>query len=258
MGDLLGNDIEKLSPLESAMLILSTIYHDIGMVYSDNELQNISNEPTFQIFLEKYTQAKLEYEENNKTPTNNLIEWYCRWMHATRVWVYLNKVNTTIPLRWENISIKDNLGFLCESHNYSVEEIVSKLNIFKNDYLGKCDLVFCAILLRLADILDFDNSRTPKSVYEFLELGHPKNKLDGFSKIEWEKHLNSNGFEFIRENDNLKVIFSATTPHPSIEIAIRSFIQNINSELIACQKLQKHCSKNGKNIFFLMQLILKI
>lgn len=247
MGDLLGDDVTKLSPLECAMLLLSAIYHDIGMVYSDNELQNIGNEQEFKVFLGENTRAKLEYEENEQKPTAGLIEWYCRWMHAKRVWVYLNVSYTSTPLRWDNVSIKDKLGHLCESHNLSVQDIISDLDTFNNDYLGKCDLVFCAILLRLADILDFDNSRSPKSVYEFLDLDNPKNKLDAYSKIEWEKHLNSNGFEFKREAANLKVLFSATTPHPNIEVAIRSFIQTINSELAACKKLQKFCSEKWKD-----------
>lgn len=247
MGDLLGEDVVKLSALECAMLILSTVYHDIGMVFNDAELDNVSNEPEFKVFLEENTRAKLEYEENDQKATQALIEWYCRWMHAKRVWIYLNKANSANPLRWDNVSIKDKLGHLCESHNLTFQEIISDLDTFNNDYLGKCDLIFCSILLRLADILDFDNSRSPKSVYEFLELDNPKNKLDAYSKIEWEKHLNSNGFEFKRENGNLKVLFSATTPHPNIELAIRSFIQTINSELFACRRLQKFVSEKWKS-----------
>lgn len=241
MGDLLGEDVLKLSTLEAAMLVLSAIYHDIGMVYKKSEIEKITNESEFTIFLDQNTKAKLQYEENDRKPTDELIEWYCRWMHAKRVWVYLNS-SSAPSFQWGNISIKEKLGYLCESHNFSVQEIITDLDTFNNDYLGKCDLVFCTVILRLADILDFDNSRSPKSVYEFLDLGNPKNASDSYSKIEWEKHLNSNGFEFKREQGNLKLMFSATTQHPNIEIAIRNFIQTINFELASCQKLQKFCS----------------
>lgn len=241
MGDLLGEDVLKLSALECTMLILSTIYHDIGMVYKNSELQNITKENEFSIFLDENTKAKLEYEENDHIPTDGLIEWYCRWMHAKRVWVHLNSASAP-SFQWGNVSIKEKLGYLCESHNFDVQQIISDLDTFNNDYLGQCDLMFCAILLRLSDILDFDNSRSPKSVYEFLDLGNPKNALDSYSKIEWEKHLNSNGFKFKREEGNVKLLFSASTPHPNIEVAIRNFIQIINFELASCQKLQKFCS----------------
>lgn len=244
IGNLLGPHIQKLTALECAMLLLSAVYHDIGMVYSKEDLSVISTEPKFQIFLQENARAMVEYEENDRKSNDSLIEWFCRSMHAERVWVHLNKVDSIIPLRWENVSIKNSLGNLCESHNFSVDRIISERSNFNNDYLGKCDLVFCSILLRLADILDFDNTRSPKSVYEFLDLDNPKNKLDAFSQLEWEKHLNSNGFVFnwSINDDVVKTVFSATTPHPNIEIAIKSFIGTITSELASCYKLQKFCS----------------
>ncbi|WP_312746692.1 HD domain-containing protein [Sphingobacterium multivorum] len=243
MGDLLGPDVNKLSALECGMLLLSAVYHDIGMVFSSGELDAIGTEPDFHQFLKKNTRAMLDYEENGRQPTEALIEWYCRWMHAKRVWIYLNNAPIDMPLRWGNTVIKQNLGFLCESHNMWVDEIIADYRHFHNDYLGQCDLMFCVILLRLADILDFDNSRTPKSVYEFLDLDNPKNKLDSISKIEWEKHLNSGGFQFRRNGEIVEAIFSATTPHPNIEVAIKEFIRTINSELTACNKLRKYCSE---------------
>lgn len=244
MGELLGSHVKKLTALESAMLLLSAVYHDLGMVYSENELSVICSEPRFQNFLQENPRAMLEYELNDRQINDGLTEWYCRSMHAERVWVYLNKINSKTPLKWGNASIKEGLGHLCESHNFSVEKIISELPNFKSQYLGHCDLIFCSILLRLADIFDFDNTRSPKSVYEFLDLDNPKNKLDAFSKLEWEKHLNSNGFVFDWgiSDDKLKAVFSATTPHPNIEVAMRSFIATINSELASCHKLQRFCS----------------
>ncbi|WP_313187168.1 HD domain-containing protein [Sphingobacterium siyangense] len=248
IGDLLGPEIEKLDALECAMLLLATVYHDIGMVFNTDEIDNILSEPQFETFLEENTSAMLEFEDNNRQGTPGLIEWYCRWMHAKRVWKYLNKIHAKIPLMWENISIKTNLGYLCESHNWGIEKIISNLSDFSSEYLGKCDLAFCAILLRLADVLDFDNTRSPLSVYEFLDLENPKNNLDTISKIEWQKHLTSNGFKFIREENTLRAIFSATPKHPNIEVAIKNFIRYIDYELNACIKLQKFCSKRWQNV----------
>lgn len=247
MGDLLGPDVSKLSGLECSMLLLSAVYHDIGMVFKSSELNDIGNERNFHIFLEKHSKAMLEFEENDRQPTAELIEWYCRWMHADRVWIYLNSTPQDIQLKWGNAVIKQHLGYLCESHNMWVDDIIAVNERFHNDYLGKCDLMFCVILLRLADILDFDNSRTPKSVYEFLDLDNPKNKLDSVSKIEWEKHLNSDGFQFRRNGDVVEAIFSATTDHPNIEAAIKDFIGTINSELLACNKLRRFCSVKWQN-----------
>lgn len=247
IGDLLGPDLEKLSALECAMLLLSTVYHDIGMVFNVEEIDNIVNEHEFEIFLKENSSAMLQYEDNNCKPNSGIVEWYCRWMHAKRVWTYLNKIQANIPFIWENVSVKESLGYLCESHNWGINDIISNLQFFNTEYLGKCDLVFCSILLRLADIFDFDNTRSPQSVYEFLDLDNPKNKLDTISKIEWQKHLSSNGFHFIREENRTKVIFSATSKHPNIEESIKTFINYIDNELSACHKLQQFSSKKWHN-----------
>ncbi|WP_069661365.1 HD domain-containing protein [Arcticibacter eurypsychrophilus] len=128
IGDLLGDDVTELTALECAMLILSTVYHDIGMVYNDKELEKIGTKSDFKLFLDRNTKAQLEYEENQNKPTAGLIECYCRWMHAKRVWIYLNISNSSTPLKWDNISIKDALGSLCESHNLSVKDIIVDLD----------------------------------------------------------------------------------------------------------------------------------
>lgn len=44
MADLLGNDIDKLSRDEAAMLIMSACCHDIGMSYSDKEKEELLND----------------------------------------------------------------------------------------------------------------------------------------------------------------------------------------------------------------------
>src|SRR5262249_21181094 len=67
---------------------------------------------------------------------------------------------------------------------------------FTTNLLGQCDLKFCAIILRLADVLDFDNSRSPDEVYRYLGLSRRATRREVVSDVEWLKHLNSNGFVF--------------------------------------------------------------
>jgi HD-GYP domain-containing protein (c-di-GMP phosphodiesterase class II) len=46
MGKLLGDEIKNITALEGAILILSAYYHDIGMVFRENERNNLSKEPS--------------------------------------------------------------------------------------------------------------------------------------------------------------------------------------------------------------------
>jgi len=248
MGELLYDQLEKLTGLEAAMLILSAVYHDIGMVFSPEELATIIQEPDFEIFLKSNTGARLQYEENKRVAAPELVEWYCRWMHAKRVWVFLDKAERTIPFLWNDVPFKVELGHVCESHNESVDYIKRHDDLFAQDFLGRCDLTFCALLLRLADILDFDNSRTPQSVYEFLELDKSKKGSDAVSDMEWQKHLSSKGFTFQRENGRTKLLFIAVPEQPKVEIGIRNFIKVIDSELNACARLLKFCSGRWQSL----------
>ncbi|RZK11588.1 MAG: hypothetical protein EOO43_19260 [Flavobacterium sp.] len=245
MGELLGGAVNKLTSLECAILILSAVYHDIGMVFNQKDIERISLEDEFTTFLKANIKAELIYEENGRRITADLVEWYCRWAHAKRVWIFLNLHKGEMEFRWDNVSFKDALGYVCESHNESVEYLKDDIK-FDTNFLTKCDLRFCSVILRLADILDFDNSRSPKSVYEYLEIDSPKNHSESISKDEWNKHLNSAGFSFNRDAFPL-VYFKASPPHPYIEVGIRKFIAIIEAELYSSSKILKYCSSKWRD-----------
>lgn len=248
MGELLHGQLDKLTGLEAAMLILSAVYHDIGMVFSPEELKAIVKEPEFEEFLRANASARLQYEEHHRAASPELVEWYCRWMHAKRVWIFLDKAEQQTPFLWNEVPFKTELGNVCESHNESVEYIKRHDKVFETAFLGQCDLRFCALMLRLADILDFDNSRTPQSVYEFLELDKAKKGSDAVSEAEWQKHLSSKGFTFQRDAGHTRLIFIAIPEQPKVEISIRSFIKVIDTELNACARLLKFCSPKWQSL----------
>ena len=243
IGELLGNEIKQLTSLECTIIILSVIYHDIGMIFSEDELDKIEQEDTFSLFLNTNYKAKLEYQENNLKLNENLAEWYCRWMHAQRVWLFLNDLDKQ---KWGTISLRDAVGHICESHNNDVNSLINDL-IFDSDFLGQADVRFCAILLRLGDILDFDNSRTPKSVYEYLDLDNPKNTNEQISKDEWNKHLCSDGFKITHEDNIIQLKFLAGPEHPQIEKNIQTFLDVIVDELKRCIDIVPKCSKKWRN-----------
>ena len=243
IGEFLGDKVKKLSKLECALIILSAIYHDIGMVFSDKQLKDIEKEPTFKLFLNENIKAKLDYNENSKKISEDIAEWYCRWMHAKRVWYFLDDLD---KFKWGTVSFRDALGHICESHNSEANTLIDD-KIFETDYLNNADLRFCAVLLRLGDILDFDNSRTPQSVYEFLDLDNPKNRNEQISRDEWNKHLCSDGFSFEHEEGQVKLKFTAGPKHPQIEKNIQTFLDIIEDELIKCQSVLIKCSKKWRD-----------
>lgn len=242
--NLLGSKMSNLSGLETAILILSAFYHDIGMVYKGSDKENIAKEELFSLFLTKNPSAQLLFEEDISL-SEELIEWYCRWAHAKRIWIYLNQINHM--LTWENNNFRKELAHVCLSHNENVKYIES--DYISSDFWNSADLKFCAILLRLADILDFDESRSPESVFNYLGLNNPKTQSAKVSHKEWCKHLASNGFDFKNWSDNSSytITFKASPDHPAVENDIREFLDIIENELQQCRSLLRNCSSKWRD-----------
>lgn len=245
--ELLGPRLKDLSALETAILILSAFFHDIGMVYSKEERENLQKEDLFSVFLEKNLSAKLlldkikESNDENSELHDELAKWYCRWAHAKRVWVYLDQKND--DLLWGDNNIREKLGYVCESHDEAARFIKEKDEI-SIDYWRGADLKFCAILLRLADILDFDKSRTPESVYIHLGLDQPKSQSAQKSHEEWSKHLASGGFDFKdwSKTSGYTLYYKASPDHPAVENDIKQFLDIIENELQECREALRSCS----------------
>jgi hypothetical protein len=252
MGKILGERIDNLDPLEFAILILGAYYHDIGMVFTNNERESIQNEIEFGHFIRKYPKAHLrilEFQDENPTNKNQIpedvAEWYCRWIHPDRS---ANYVNNHAELLWYNFPINDSIAAICKSHGYSIVEVY-KWDSISTDFLGRVDLLFCSIILRLADILDFDNSRSPEEVYNYLGLSKRNNKRDSISDVEWLKHLCSLGFIFTstNRNDRYPIKFASAPDEPAVEYDVREFLNTIESELDICNATLKFCSSRWQN-----------
>lgn len=242
--DLLGEKVQDLTALESAILILSAFYHDIGMVYEPSEKGNIQEEENFIRFLENIPSAKLKVLKSGEV-TPDIIEWYCRWCHAERVWVFLNPLDT--ELVWDGNHFREALAEVCLSHNESCEYI--KGDTLPIDYWGNTDLKFCAILLRLADLLDFDKTRAPESLYRYLKLDQPRTEGERMSQQEWQKHAASKGFDFCDrlQKNHYTLKFRATPTEPSVEYNIRCFLDQIEQELRECISILRFCSDRWKD-----------
>ncbi len=247
MEKLLGNDIKNLTELEAALLILSAYYHDIGMVFTEEERNNLQDEAHFDQFLNKHSKANLTIKQHQVSGDEDLpidiAEWYCRWIHPQRSHDYILNHN----ISWNNYPIQHELAIICKSHGDDIKQLnhLEKLSI---DFIGEADLLFCAILLRLADILDFDNSRSPEEVYKYLGLAEKREKRKQESDIEWRKHLCANGFTFKNNNRNERypIKFIAAPNHPSVEYDVRQFLDIIEVELEKCHKVLASCSEKWR------------
>ena len=227
--DLLGESgRQKLTIHETALLLLSAYYHDTGMVYSTDEKSDLLKEPEFQIFQDNHKEVYIKISENEGEISDDIAEWYYRSIHHNRmIHVPQNIVIGKVP-------IGRALHAICKSHGENIA-------LFKESHLIQtipqhtADIFFCAILLRLADILDFDQSRAPDSLYEYLNLKDTDNIRFERSKSEFLKHKAALGFEFPEQRPSGWTLpFYSVCYDIEIEHDIRTFLDIIDKELSAC------------------------
>lgn len=238
MAELLGDEgVNDLSRDMTAMLILSAFCHDIGMSYTKEEKEEIFSDKEK---ITEFLNANLsEYVKAYKHRTSPELSdaaklKLLRSLHHERVEQQLNKMN------WPDILVdnvpREKLIKVCKSHSLDADSLIDLL-----DTGYGTDLVFCGVLLRLADILDFDDTRAPKTLYNYTKFD--KNKPDDvYSESEWTKHLASRGFHFNKVKDRsvpYELPFSASSPSINVEMSIRDYLNWVNEEFRCCDRILK-------------------
>ncbi len=250
MGRLIPNEVLcTLSVPELALLILSAFLHDVGMAPPEHEIQQwfsfwdrplpvtrAISEPTKQFgrFVKGHPRLASDIanaERDGQGTSAQLIKEYLvaehiRTTHAQRAQDIIQSEYRD-ALIFRNRNLTPLLGRLCKSHNedaISLQSLESSL-IFENDVYA-C-LPFIGVVLRLADLLDFDAKRTPDVLFANLRIEHP------VSLEEWKKHRAISGW-VIKPR---QIAFAADCGHPAIEASIRHFCNVIDTELLACSKV---------------------
>lgn len=235
--------IKKLTSPELLLLIISAFFHDIGMAPDEQEVliwkklwdvnPEIENEEQsafddFKRFYssrpddEKRLTELIEKGQNNQADTvkSYLVSEYIRQTHADRARDIIEK-DWTDKIKFRDTDLTVELAQICYSHN---EDPLSLLDLDKNLLCGSgiyACLPLIGIILRLADILDFDGKRTPSILFSHLYVRNP------ISVNEWNKHRAVEAWEI---NSEL-IQFSAKCSHPVIEASIHEFCTMIDHEL---------------------------
>lgn len=250
MGRLLGSRCEELTALEAAMLLLAAYWHDIGMVFDEAARDGLRDEPELEQFLNEHATAFLAVREAGDELPRDIAEWYCRWRHAERVYVQLDALEQARPeaLTWGVVRLRDELANVCRSHNLPARSLHDPM--FDPNFAAECDLRLCAILLRLADILDFDRTRSPETLYRYLGLASGSSERELASSAEWRKHHSSAGFRF-PDGDRptpYPLVFVAGPDDPATEYDLRQFLDAIESELREAGALLGACAERWQDL----------
>ncbi len=250
IGGLLGDQVKQLTVGEMELLIVSTCLHDLGMVYTNEEKQRYyEDEVSCRKFLMEYCPESLgcpvtEWSEETK-------KWYLRTLHPFRLPDILKneawkEIFDGSPL---NVVPKRCIIAVCQAHGEKPEELSHNRDL---EYLSvdETDPLFCALLLRLGDLLDFDDTRAPRILYHYVVYNDK-------SRSEWDKHQASAGFRYPASPSLDDLPYKARCLNPGIEHAVRDFLDWVDEELGTCKKLQKRCRMSWQQEFPFPRAVLR-
>ena len=239
---LLGDKKDDLTAEEAAMLVMAACCHDIGMSVSDGQRKELEAELATGDYTEewleyfrKYPGDEVAYHES-RTVTEEMLRKYIRENHSRRI-------SEQLPYEWPDVLTRrgihrETLIRVCESHGESLSELFDLLP------LADCDLNLCVVLLRLADLLDYDAARAPENLFRHLGLDHPETAEQKLSREEWKKNR-SGWFGEIREGI---IPYTARFADPQTEHEVMGYLEWLRSELILCNEFLFRFSKRWQGL----------
>lgn len=248
MGRLIPPDtLASLSPLELALLILSAFWHDIGMAPPEEQVRlwrgEWSGEPGTEEIREReeflaFCRSVPEYWErfSGRELTggdpeaagflDSMVEAWIRKEHTIRG----ARMIRNGKFLYGNFDFRDMLARICASHGEDANTLLQGQGLEVARLVGDGEYVnevFMAVVLRLADLLDFSPERAPEVLLRHLAI------RDRTSLLEWAKHRAIGGWDI----GPGRIAVDATCEHPAVEQALRRLVKGINRELDACRRV---------------------
>ena len=236
---LLGEKADEISKKEAAMLVLAAACHDLGMSYSDDEKKALlADTDRVNDYLSTHSREYVNaYKNGADEPSldEDTASDFLRSIHHERVGEVLDKISDEWKGELNKYFFLTDLTTVCQSHGCGI----SDLRATDFDYKPNLDLTLCAVLLRLADILDFDASRAPKTLYDFCGFNGRSKPSEKFSEEEWKKHRSSVGFDFAPDpnTDRSKpylLHYRAECEDINIDRGVNLYIDWVDKELANC------------------------
>ena len=252
--------LRQLTPLECALCILAAFTHDLGMVMLDEDVkkyQETTGTPENQEWrrhcdaypeelrkIERWKKIR-DYEPARMSEASRRISYleghllaeFIRKRHVDGLdpimhWLMRleqEAMNQTLFHYGNNFKFKSYLAQIGVGHGQHVswlrETLIqgSKEDSFcKHANNEQVNLAFPGLLVRLADIMDFDASRAPTILYRHFGIEN------AVSILEWNKHMAITGWLL---SDNKLTYEANACQHPVYEKAIRDFVSAIKREV---------------------------
>ncbi|HEY1756215.1 MAG TPA: hypothetical protein VGG72_12515 [Bryobacteraceae bacterium] len=246
MHEIVKTGIDALSSFDLTLLLLSAYLHDIGMT---PEFKKVDAHFKFLLTGEKTLlsgpeiealQSWLDDQGRRIVPplpdsipmldrlklAAELTTYYCRHRHNDWSAEWIQKHLSTEKLGTYNGWIHD-LTLLCQSHHFDRDKL--KEDAFRARFVGEppavVNLRYLALVLRVADILEFDPERTPDVILRHRDIA-PE------SQVYWWKDKE---ISLVMNAGTLTI--SARPSSATIHKAILDTVDAIDAELALCRAI---------------------
>jgi hypothetical protein len=233
---LLGDDIiENMNATELFLLALSLYGHDWGMAVSEEEKKFILSTDTFDTSTnlnllddEKNRITKFCKIKNQEVSNLGIEEWqeYVRLTHAFRS-------GQRIKNHFESISsgIADFGSRICEGHWLDFDIIDDHISYPTDASIHRetVNVKALTVYVRLIDLLDLGEDRTPYVLWKFVA---PRNK---YSKLEWSKHRALQPVTFPKYQQGRSIQVDGSTDNQDVYMSILDLKRYVDDQF-------RHCS----------------
>jgi hypothetical protein len=233
----------QLNAVELTLLALSVLLHDFGMFVSEDEKRTALESPEFNQYIgaDLERQGAIERAELESRPweaeylRDAALAEYFRRIHPERAAENIRRY-IDFPLTYRDADLGGFVAVLAESHGWAVhepidlhhpEKTVRELRVKQPVYGVPVNLQYLACCLRLADIMDFDRSRTPVAVFNAVHFSEER------SRAEWNKHLQVKGWLITPQ----EALYAAECTRPAFYVSVMQFLDLIDREIQDCKRL---------------------
>jgi hypothetical protein len=240
--------LKQLNPIEVALLIFVAYFHDQGMVLTVKEIEGLDENTDFQVFKANWIENNPNYSEiveSSRTTVgieydrciqrlnelrSLMLSEYIRITHGKRAADFI-KSEYALDKRIEacEVNLSDLIANLCWSHVRPANDVIPANGYYLDESIGNytVNMQYIAVILRLADILDFDRERTPQALYRTIHF------TSDVSVKEWAKHLSVGGWVISKD----LIRFTLKCEHPVYQKTALQFMDWIDDELISAYGL---------------------
>ena len=217
---------ENLTAQEAALLLMAACCHDIGMAVSKEQEARMCQRtyPGWDDYFQRNLRDDEEYERT-KVISRQMLRNFVRMHHHERIGKNLRKSDWPGALNRKGITWETLLK-LCRSHGTELSQAELRAE-------SKFDLLLCAVLLRLADLLDYDNSRAPAVLFRHMGLDKPANAAEARSAVEYG---NNQAGTFDETITNGVISYYAEYNAPQQEQNVQGYLDWVCREM-------KHCAE---------------